>query len=665
MSIKSKSMYLLLAGILLLQACTFGQTPMPTPTLPSTQTPVPPMPTQPTVTPTPRATIQLPSCVPSDVNPSELESPLVKISQWGKGGLKEAIYSPDGNLIAVRSGVAVDFYNAQSFEQVNSIAAESQPWSMAFSPDGKLFVLVMRAYSHGIVRLYSADTGNEICTLTFDGEAGEAVFSPDSSTLAISSMGIHLWDVTTGKTIRTISDYSSSTIAFSSDGKYLAGSGEPGTLKIWNVETGKELKTLGKPQRGTDIPIPVELKFSNDGTSLFAEYMPDPEMYIWNIETGERKHLPSHTIAVSADNTKGAYYLSESSSVVVYDMQDFQAIRRTTLIGNQGAYVRNASFSPDGTRLIVTGDNNAVKVFGVDIGRILHTFSSYYDEIESIALSPDGKTLAVGAGGSYNTWIKLLNAKTGEEIRKLSGHEDIIFDLDFSPDGTKLASASRDGSVKIWDVNTGQEIYTSENEGWMADVDFSPDGLLLAMTDLPALLVVDTLLGAEVTFTTADPFITECVGFSPDGKTIAWGGGSFDESGVVKLFDATTGQEMLSLDGHTNIVSTIAFSPGGNFIASGSWDHTVKIWDAATGAVVFTFDGNSAYIDAVSFSPNGKLLAAALLNGTIKVWDIGTGKELATLTEHSDAVSDLLFSPDGTLLYSSSWDGTVIVWGVQ
>jgi len=492
-----------------------------------------------------------------------------------------------------------------------------------------------------------------------------AIFSPDDKTLAIAGPSIQLWSIGTGRKIRTISEMFSDTVAFSSDGKLLAGSGEPGTLKTWNVETGEEMTILGKPHKGTDAPIPINIIFSLDKTGLIVEYMPNWHISTCSLENGQCTSMPDkYTRAISPDQTKAASFPFASNTVTVYDLQDASKGTQTKIFTNHSDYIDSATFSSDATRLITTSDDDTVKVWDIATGKELHTFYGFSDEVESIALSPDQKLLAVGAGGSYNTWILLLDAHTGQEIRWLDGHNDIIFDLDFSPDGTRLASASRDGTAKIWDITTGREVYTSEKAGIMFSVNFSPDGKMLAMTNGQGIFAIDVTNQSEVYTLQANLYTPDSNAFSPDGNILAWSNGD-----SIFLLNTYTGQKLSTIQDHGNSVRTVLFSPDGKLVATVfdgniKFDRNIiKVWDVSTKHNLHTIDWH--YVMALAFSPDSCLLAASSLNGDIKIWDISSGRELTTLKGHSSVVSDILFSPDGTRLYSASWDGTVIVWGVQ
>ena len=301
-----------------------------------------------------------------------------------------------------------------------------------------------------------------------------------------------------------------------------------------------------------------------------------------------------------------------------------------------------------------------VAVLFVQDSRAQDTLEGHTAPVFSVVFSPDGTRLA---SASQDGTVKLWDGATRENIATLKGHTDMVFSVVFSPDGTRLASASRDSTVKLWDVATKAEIATLEGHTWSVNsVVFSPDGTRLASASFDGTVKLwDVASRAEIATLEGHTDLVFSVVFSPDGTRLA----SASADDTIKLWDVASRAEIATLEGHTSSVYSVVFSPDGTRLASASRDDTVKLWDVATRENIATLEGHTSSVYSVVFSPDGTRLASASRDGTVKLWDGASRAEIATLKGHTSQVTSVVFSPDGTQLASASYDDTIKLWDVS
>jgi hypothetical protein len=249
-----------------------------------------------------------------------------------------------------------------------------------------------------------------------------------------------------------------------------------------------------------------------------------------------------------------------------------------------------------------------------------------------------------------------MSAKGGA---KLKGHTHFVGCVAWSPDGTKVATASWDNTAALWDPVTGQRLHVFKGHTeWVNCVAWSPDGtqLATASSDKTAALL-DPATGHRLRSLEGHTASIECVAWSPDGTKVAT-----TSSRTAALWDPVTGRRLHTLEGHTDTVRCVAWSPDGTKVATTSDDKTAALWDPATGRRLCSLEGHTELVISVAWSPDCTKVATASYDNTAALWDPLTGQRLHVLKGHTQLVTGVAWSPDGTKVATASWDKTAALW---
>jgi WD40 repeat protein/transcriptional regulator with XRE-family HTH domain len=531
---------------------------------------------------------------------------------------------------------------------------------------------------------------------------------------------VKVWDPVSNQVLLTLPGRldNLNNVALSPDGKYIVVPGDDNTIKIWEVTTGQEWRSLSGHTAGI-----IGAAYSPDGKLLAATSV--TEQIVWEVETGKpRLHVPapasdSKFLAFSPDSQYFAAVVGDGLTIKVWEIVTGQEVHSHEFSFN----VVSFAFNPDGKRVAAGGRGASITVWDTTTGRDVLTLPSAAatGEVRAIAFSPDGSRLV--------TATIVWDAATGKELFRLLGHMGNITGLAFNADGTRLITGSVDGIVSLWDLSPSHEWLTIQPTGLGYGAAISPDGKLLATTSADKTAVLwDLASGRAVRTLSGHTDVVNGAAFSPDGKVLAtigadrnvilWDvasgelvrtltGHTQDKPGTVPalrgviaaafsprcasassampggcplaavgmdgqliVWDALTGQKLLTYQDAIGGLRSVAFSPDGKLLAVGNTGEfsnpvgATTILDAATGAVIRTLPGFLGWTWGVAFSPDGKRLASVNYWGAGKVWDVSTGEELVSLKGLSSGCS-ASFSPDGALIATGNCDGVVTIWDAQ
>ena len=557
-----------------------------------------------------------------------------------------------------------------------------------FSPDGR------HALSCGqdrTIRLWELDSGRQVGILEgHEDEVATVAFSPDGKQV-LSGCGkldadghLRLWDLATGKELRRFQGHKDFvwSVAFSKDGLHALSGSWDHTARLWEVATGKEIKCF---EGHTDCILVA--RFAGDGRHVVTAGR-DKTIRLWEIDSGKEvgsflgheHHVES--LAVSAD---GRRILSAGydGTLRLWDVASRRELHRF-----DAGVVFSVAFSTDGTRAVTAGQDRTVRLWRLPVSEPslqvrLRAKLEGHASAGCVAFHPEGKILAsAGILGDHTIKLWDLTPLTlpsppggeggvrGKELATLPGHTAQITWLAFTPDGTTLASASLDRTVRLWDVAARKErepALLHPNMVWA--LGFSPDAKTLATagSDFIAKLWDTKTWTEEATLPTGNG--ARALAFAPKAKILAVTMGSVNDP-KVQLWNLETRQIHATLPGHSIGPECVAFDPDGALLATGGHDRTVILWDVAAGKKLKTLYHENL-VQGVSFSADGKILASCdgLYNrpeepGAAKLWDVATRKELLPLLPHPGCVFAVAFSPRDNILATACADGIIRLWDV-
>lgn len=616
---------------------------------------------------------------------------------WGHNWwVWDANFSSDERRIVTASqdGTAV-IWSVETGEKGAPFTGHQGPiYSAHFSPDPESTHVVTSGYDRRILlwkpedivpfnfeKIVSGQKVEPTPYIAFEGHqesVQSAEFSQDGSMIISASHDntVKLWDVETVKAIKTFRGHDSWVQAATllNDGKWILSASHDAQLKLWNIAGYAEIRTLKGRVLAKHVDAILDVSFSKDGKRLVTASR-DKTAISWDVSTGkpETEFTEGHAFlassAVFLPDQKRLATAAVDNSVRIWDIQTGTEHKRFEHTGRSAALDVSAD-----SRLLLTGsDQHTVRIWNIETGKLIREMAGHKSEVSAVAFSKDMRYCASGdARGRCMLW----EVASGKLLHRLEGHTRRINGLAFLPDGKTLLSSSGDNTVGNWDVATGQEnreqilkhpdavLSMDLFDGGKKAVTSCADGLV-RIWELAAPRVVQTIQPAKG--------LINSVSVSLDHKRLLTAN---VQQRVIQLWALDTGKE-LRIPGHNGqlqpfldfkaqggMLWTAVFSPYHDSILTvGGRD--ARLWNGATAQQEMAFHPHGVVASA-SFSPDGKRLVTGSWDNSAKIWSTRTGQaELKLEQKHTGDVNTVRYSPSGDRIVTASDDGTSIVWDAR
>ena len=585
-------------------------------------------------------------------------------------------YSRDGRFVVTASSDrTAKLWETKTGRVVRTFKGHSSGVnSVDFSPDGRFIVT---GSSDGSAKLWDTVTGREVKafgssdsyqgSMSFDSylaSVNSVDFSPDGKYVVTGTFdGIKLWDVRTGRILRSLSGSMVLSVSFSPDSRYVLTAGADRTARLLDIRTGKQVRTF------------------------------TPSSYL---RSGSKPESDSGYIYSAIFSPDGRYIVTSGYGAA--SLWDIQSAREIRTFQGHSDMIRSVGFSRDGKYLATGSEDKTVKVWDVSTGRKIVYFKDSLHAVRAVGLSPDGKYAVTG--NEYGT-VRFYNISTGRIIWASGRGDNKVYFVRFSPDGSHLAVSTKK-VLQIWNVKKGKMIQTIDTHSSVS-VAFSPNGRLIAVGDGRSAMLYHIASGREIRSFIGHTGAIRSVAFSSHGSYLV----TASQDKTAKVWEVSTGRVLRNLTGHSADVNSAKFSPDGRYIATGSSDWHSKLWDIRAGRELadyyfpfgdvysldfdprgvyvitggrsgatlldvrtwkairtFTGHAHSYGVSSVRFSPDGRYVLTGSGDATARLWDLSAGNKVRTFRGHSDRVSAVDFSPCGRYMATGSWDGSAKLWKV-
>jgi WD40 repeat protein len=491
--------------------------------------------------------------------------------------------------------------------------------------------------SEGTARVWDAQRGETLVVLSgHTGEVNQAVWNRDESRIltAGEDSTARVWDAQTGEELLTVSGYRA---VWSADESRILTASEDGTTRVWDAQTREELLVLS----------------GHNGTVY---------QVVWNRDE-------SRILTASWDRTARVW--------------DAQTGEELAVLSGHGWAVNHAVWNADESRILTASWDGTARVWDAQTGEELLTLSGHkYWLGQAVWNRDESRILTAGCDRRDEKWdglsawqcsegtARVWDAQTGEELLVLSGHTREVNQAVWNRDESRILTAGEDGTARLWDAQTGEELLTVSGYRavWSADESriLTTNRWSARVWDVSDLSKMGAQVKEELVILSSHTGGVNQAVWNTDGSRILTAGcDRRDDFGrclknTARVWDAQTGEELLTLSGHTGEVKQAVWNADESRILTASWDGTTRVWDAQTGEELLAVSGHSAV-----WNRDGSRILTAGEDGTARVWDAQTGKELVILSGHEYGVNQAVWNRDESRILTAGEDGTARVWDAQ
>jgi WD40 repeat protein len=487
--------------------------------------------------------------------------------------------------------------------------------SIAFSSDNQYIVSGGYDYT---ARLWDAATGIQLRIMGHGDAVTSVMFSDHGKNLRIVSGSrdctVRVWDAMTGTQLRTMHhERIVNCVAFSRDGQLIVSGSADRTIRVWDASTGIPRIVLSGH---TDQVLSVA--FSSD-SNLIVSGSEDSTLRVWDTATGLQA---SQLVATGSEDAVTFVTFSKDMRFIIagtrYNIRVWSADTVTSVLTIDHPIGSPSSIAVSRNENLIASESHhgTIRLRDATAGDSqLCIEPGQKDWITSIAISDDGKLLAVGYRNGP-LWVSKMTMSADVNRRNHTGHKDKIMAVAFSGDGMFIVSGSADCTAKVWSAKTGVEL--------------------------------STMSGHTKSVTS--------VALSGDGKLVVSGSADC----TVRLWEAKTSTELCVYAGHQSPILSVALSCDDKLVASGSMDHTVQVWDVMAGTHLYIMNGHDYMVTSTAFSDDSRFIISGAYDETVRMWDVATGTHRQTITGHKSR--SVAFLDDGNSVVSRLEDGMIQVW---